>query len=192
MNIREYERKIFTYVAGDWDGDNDAIEQLETWNEGKKWSLHFYNVHKVTQSKDSTRNCNIKNSLWTRMSKSSKFILVVGSNTRNLRSGSCSVCPFYVAPSIFSFAPESKCMFNDIIDNRSFVAYEVDLALQALKTRDMKIVVLYNSVNINEDWCPNPLKGVGTHATLKKRVRDACGNWHFDWDYDSVKQAIIG
>ena len=27
-----------TYIAGEWSGDNDAVEQLYKWNESKKWS----------------------------------------------------------------------------------------------------------------------------------------------------------
>ena len=30
-----------TYIAADWDGDHDAVEQLHKWNESKYWGLSF-------------------------------------------------------------------------------------------------------------------------------------------------------
>lgn len=29
-----------TYIAADWTGDKDAVDQLYTWNESKYWVLH--------------------------------------------------------------------------------------------------------------------------------------------------------
>ena len=55
---------------------------------------------------------------------------------------------------------------------------------------DLQIVVLYNSVNENRSLCPEPLRYVGTHAPMKKKVTDYFGNSHIEWDYDSVKKAI--
>lgn len=52
-----------TYIAADWDGDKNAIDQLHTWNDGKKWSLSFTDAHDLTQARDNSLNCSIKASL---------------------------------------------------------------------------------------------------------------------------------
>jgi len=62
-----------TYIAGDWDHDQDAVEQLHKWNESKKWSLSFSDAHKLTQARDSSLNCSIKQSLAVRMNSSKKL-----------------------------------------------------------------------------------------------------------------------
>ena len=64
-----------TYIAGDWTGDSDAIEQLYKWNDSKYWSLHFIDAHDLTQAKDSSLNCSIKASLKTRLDASKTFVL---------------------------------------------------------------------------------------------------------------------
>lgn len=188
MSILDRTYRTCTYIAGDWTGDRDAVDKIMEWNEGNKWSLHFTNVHSLTQSYDSSRNCSIKASLRNRMNISKKFVLIVGSSTSSLRSGACSKCPYYTAPNMFSIYP--KCQFNGHIDNRSYVQYEVDLAKAAYEDGKMDIVVLYNSVNENRSLCPEALRYIGTHAPMKKRVYDYWGNSHFDWDYNTVKKAI--
>lgn len=70
-----------TYIAGEWDGDSVAIEQLYKWNEGDKWSFHFVDAHKLRQCYDTSMPCTIKASLAARMSCSKTFVLVVGNNT---------------------------------------------------------------------------------------------------------------
>ena len=52
-----------TYIAGEWDGDNDAIEQLYQWNDGDKWAFHFIDAHANKQCYDTSLPCTIKNSL---------------------------------------------------------------------------------------------------------------------------------
>ena len=81
-----------TYIAGDWDGDRDAINQLHKWNDSNYWSLSFTDAHDITQANDTSLNCSIKKSLALRMDASKTFVLIVGDNTINLRSGSCSYC----------------------------------------------------------------------------------------------------
>ena len=76
-----------TYIAGEWDGDSDAISQIYSWNEGNKWSLDFVDAHKNKQCYDSSMPCTIKNSLSERMGRSKTFVLVVGSNTKSTRKG---------------------------------------------------------------------------------------------------------
>lgn len=41
MSIYNMTRRTQTYVAGDWDGDNDAILQLKKWNESDRWNMHW-------------------------------------------------------------------------------------------------------------------------------------------------------
>ena len=59
-----------TYLAGDWTGDKDAVEQLHKWNNSNYWGLSFHDAHDLTQSSDSSKNCNIKASLRTRLDAS--------------------------------------------------------------------------------------------------------------------------
>ena len=79
-----------TYIAGEWDGDSDAIQQLYMWNDGDKWSLHFVDAHKNKQCYDTSMPCTIKNNLSERMGRSKTFVLVVGNHTNSTRKGSCS------------------------------------------------------------------------------------------------------
>ena len=53
----EYRAK--TYIAGEWEGDFDAIKQLYRWNERNKWVLHFKDAHKNKQCYDSSMPCTI-------------------------------------------------------------------------------------------------------------------------------------
>lgn len=187
MSIYDRVRRTCTYVAGDWTGDEDAIKKLLEWNEGNKWSLHFTDVHSLTQSYDGSLNCSIKSSLRTRMSKSKKFVLIVGSGTSDLRSGACYLCTWYQKP-VYSLV--GKCGLNHpYIDNRSYVKYECDLAKNGYDNNDIEIVVLYNSVNVDKALCPEPLRNIGTHAPMKHWVDTFFGRFK-DWDYDSVKKAI--
>lgn len=96
MDIRTLENKTKTYLAGDWTGDRDAIDKLHQWNDGNKWSLHFIDVHDLTQSRDNSNNCNIKNSLRTRMGISKFFVFIVGEHTKSLRGGACYLCDWYI------------------------------------------------------------------------------------------------
>ena len=41
-----------TYIAGDWTGDSDAVEELYKWNRSDYWGLSFQNAHDITQSND--------------------------------------------------------------------------------------------------------------------------------------------
>ena len=39
-----------TYIAGDWDHDEDAVNKLHQWNNSNYWSLSFTDAHDLTQS----------------------------------------------------------------------------------------------------------------------------------------------
>ena len=52
-----------TYIAADWDQDEDAVNQLHKWNNSNHWSLNFHDAHEITKAKDSSLYCSIKSSL---------------------------------------------------------------------------------------------------------------------------------
>ena len=78
-----------TYIAADWDGDKNAVEQLYKWKNSNYWSLNFHDAHDLTQARDSSLNCSIKTSLAKRLDGSKTFVLIVGNNTKTVRRGSC-------------------------------------------------------------------------------------------------------
>ena len=163
-----------TYIAGDWDGDKKAVEQLYYWKNNNFLSLDFSDAHDLTQARDSSLNCSIKNSLSTRLDASKTFVLIVGNNTKTVRSGSCQYCP-------------SKNSWTDIcarghsVDNRSYIEFECDKAV----SDKLNIVVLYNAATVDRSKCPDAVKYVGTHTPM----------WYSKdgsnyWDYQAVKTAL--
>lgn len=163
-----------TYIAGDWTGDHDAIEQLHKWKESQYWSLSFTDAHELTQARDGSLNCSIKASLSTRLDASKTFILIVGSNTKTVRSGSCQYCS-----SNNSYT--NRCVRGYSIDYRSYIEFECEKAV-----RDgIKIVVLYNAARVDKAKCPDVVKYVGTHVAMCT-YRDG----QYYWDYQTVKNAI--
>ena len=36
-----------TYIAGDWDHDEDAVNKLHQWNNSNYWSLSFTDAHEI-------------------------------------------------------------------------------------------------------------------------------------------------
>ena len=163
-----------TYIAADWSGDYDAVEQLHKWNNSKHWSLSFTDAHDLMQARDSSLNCSIKASLNKRLDVSKTFVLIVGSNTKTVRSGSCQYCGSYNSYT-------SRCAKGYYVDYRSYIEYECEKAV-----RDgLKIVVLYNAASVNKSKCPDILKNIGTHVAM-------CfyNDGQYYWDYQSVKNAI--
>ena len=179
MAIGVYRTK--TYIAGDWTGDAEAIQQILRWNDGDKWSLHFLNVHEYTQSRDTSDACSIKRSLKARMDVSKTFVLVVGNETKDLRAGSCSYCDKKVWN---FFGGGYKCNSGNTYDTRSFIDYECDIAVKA----GIKIVVLYNSTNVDKNKCPSAIRSHGTHIEMKSRN----ANGIVVYDYNKVRNAIEG
>lgn len=164
-----------TYIAGDWTGDNDAIEKLYEWNKSNYWNLSFTDVHEITKSYDSSLNCSIKSSLKSRMDISKKFILIVGENTKSLRAGSCQYCS-----SLNSYL--HYCVRGRNVDYRSYIEYECDMAVKA----EIDIVVLYNYTYVAKSKCPDAVKNTGKHIAMRY-IRD--GKEY--WDYQSIKNAIM-
>ncbi len=187
MSIDDRKYRTCTYIAGDWTGDKDAIEQIMTWNEGNKWGLHFTDVHKLTQSYDESYNCSIKASLRKRMTISKRFVLIVGDNTKTLRSGACCLCPNYI---IRKYTNTASCTHGGSIDNRSYVDYECGMAKLDYDNGAIEIVVLYNSVNVDKSKCPETLRSIGRHLAMRHWTENCFGYRHTDWDYTAVKRVL--
>lgn len=166
--------RTMTYIAADWDGDSDAVDQLYRWKEGKKWSLSFTDAHELTQARDTSLKCSIKSSLKTRLEASKTFVLIVGNNTSTVRSGRCQYCDSY--NSYFC-----SCKRGYSVDLRSYIEYECDKAI----ADGMKIVVLYNAAMVNRTKCPESVKQKGTHVAMCYRDNNT-----LYWDYNAVKEAL--
>jgi len=163
-----------TYLAAEWDGDKDAIEQFHKWKNNNYWSLTFTDAHDLTQARDGSLNCSIKSSLATRLNHSKTFVLVVGSNTKTARNGSCQYCNSY--NSYFK-----SCNRSMSVDYRSYIQYECEKAI-----RDgLKIVVLYKAARVMKSNCPDVIKDIGTHIPMYRLE-----NGQYYWDYQAVKNTI--
>ena len=163
-----------TYIAADWSGDEDAVNQLHKWNDSNYWSLSFTDAHELTQARDGSLNCNIKASLGTRFDSSKTFVLIVGSDTKTVRSGGCQYCNSYNSHTY-------SCAKWYSVDYRSYIEYECEKAI----CDGLKIVVLYNAATVDKSKCPDAIKNVGTHAAMCY-YKD--GSYY--WDYQAVKDAI--
>ncbi len=178
-----------TYIAGEWDGDSDAIEQIYRWNDGNKWSFHFVDAHGFKQCYDSSMPCTIKNDLSDRMSRSKTFVLVVGNNTANARQGSCSYKDCGKKWYSYTQGKYICDVAGKTYSSESFIDYECRLAYNAYRIGLMKIVVLYNAATVNKSKCPEILRGVGTHKEMKSFNL----NWGlYMYDYQKVRNAIEG
>ena len=144
-----------TYIAADWSGDKDAVDKLHEWNDSKYWSLSFTDAHDLTQARDTSLNCSIKDSLATRLDASKTFVLIIGSGTKSLRSGSCQYCNSYNSHNY-------SCAKGYSVDYRSYIEYECDKAIRD----DLKIVVLYNAASVDKSKCIDAIKDVGTHVAM--------------------------
>lgn len=163
-----------TYIAADWDGDHDAVEQLHKWNESKYWGLSFTDAHDLQQSRDTSLPCSIKGSLKERMDHSKRFVLIVGNHTATVTKGGCQYCWDYDSNTY-------SCDRSYSVDYRSYVKYECDKALDA----GIGIVVLYNAACVNRTKCPDAVKYEGKHVAMK--------HWEdgeLKWDYQAVKKAF--
>lgn len=163
-----------TYIAADWDGDRDAVEQLYRWNNSNYLSLNFHDAHDLTQARDSSLNCSIKSSLATRLDASKTFVLIVGKNTKTVTSGSCQYCSSYNSWT-------QHCARGYNVDFRSYIEYECEKAIHD----GLKIVVLYNAGYVDKSKCPDSIKYHGTHVAMW-----IWKNGQYYWDYQAVKQAL--
>jgi hypothetical protein len=163
-----------TYIAADWTGDGDAVDKLYSWNNSSFLTLSFTDAHDLTQARDGSLNCSIKASLSTRLDASKTFVLIVGSNTKSLRAGSCQYCG-----SLNSW--NNYCTHGSSVDYRSYIEYECEKAVRD----NLKIVVLYNAASVDKSKCPDAVKNVGIHKAMCY-YKD--GKYY--WDYQTVKAAL--
>lgn len=163
-----------TYIAADWTGDNAAVKQLHAWNDNNKLQLSFSDAHDIQQARDNSLNCSIKKSLKGRLDASKTFVLIVGTNTKSVRSGSCQYCASYNSYTHY-------CARSYSVDYRSYIEYECDVAVND----GIKIVVLYNAATVDKSKCPDSVKYTGTHAAMWYRQ-----NGENYWDYQAVKAAL--
>lgn len=178
-----------TYIAGEWDGDSDAIEQIYRWNEGDKWSLDFVDAHKNRQCYDWSMPCTIKSSLSERLGRTKTFVLVVGNNTATTRKGSC-VYQDCGNKQYNYFSGQFLCgVVGKTYSTESFIDYECRIAYYAWLRGEMRIVVLYNATNVDKSKCPTLLRNIGIHVPMKSY------NYimqTYRYDYQVVKDAIEG
>ena len=163
-----------TYIAADWDGDKDAVEQLQKWNKSEFWSLSFPDAHELQQSRDTSLPCSIKKSLKERMDRSNRFVLIVGEHTDALIKGSCALCGSYNSWT-------KSCARQHAIYSHSYSDYECDDAMRA----SIDIVVLDNDIRVDRTKCPGTVRWKGEHVAMMY-YKD--GNYY--WDYQAVKRAL--
>ena len=171
-----------TYIAGDWDNDKDAVDQLKRWNESNHWGLTFKDVHELTSSRDTSKACSIKDSLRERMNVSKTFVLIVGNSTVSITKGSCAYCPdrtwnYYLGCNM--------CSKGKSYSTKSFVEYECELAIKA----GIKIIVLYKAHSVDRSKCPSIIRNYGTHIAMKHH-NYIWGQYSSEWDYYAVKGAF--
>jgi len=164
-----------TYIAGDWDHDSNAIEKIYAWKESDKWSLDFYDAHSMKQARDTSLPCSIKRSLKERLDASKRFVLVVGDHTDTVTKGSCHLCNSY--NNYLSY-----CVKGYSTDERSFIKYECDKAIEA----GIDIVVLYNSTVVDRSKCPLAVRYTGKHIPMIYKGAD--GKYY--WNYSDIKSAL--
>lgn len=163
-----------TYIAAGWSEESEVIEKLYEWNNNRYLSLNFTDAHEVTKARDSSLNCTIKDSLRTRLNVSKTFVLIVGDNTKDLRSGSCAYCASYNSWN-------KSCARGRCVNYDSYIDYECKAAIKD----DMNIVVLYNSTVVDKSKCPNIISSYGTHIPVYYYE-----NGIKKWNYQKIKWAI--
>lgn len=173
--------KTRTYIAGGWDESKEAIQKLYEWNNSDHWSLDFSDAHELTQSRDTSLPCTIKDSLSVRLRASKTFVLIVSEETADLRKGSCQYCRNYRHGYYGCY-----CESRQSLDYRSFIEYECEMAAKAYWKGDMKIVVLYDGYYVKKNKCPEPLSYLGAHIPMK-----TIGAFGTCWNYHAIRDAIM-
>lgn len=150
-----------------------------------KLSIYYDNygdAHDLTQSRDDSLNCTIKNSLSKRMNASKTFVLIVGDKTSSVTSGSCSYCNHYSSYS-------HRCWLGNSIDLRSYVKYECEKAARDARNGEMRIVVIYNYMTVHKEKCPEAVRNMGIHVPGICRDMLTGGQ---KFDYQTIKKAMMG
>ncbi len=163
----------YTYIAADFDNDENAVNHLH-WMK-RRGLISFLDAHELQQSYDSSLACSIKKSLKYRMDNSYRFVLIVGSHTNTATKGGCQLCDSYNSYGKY-------CAKGYSVDYRSFIKYECDEAV----TAGLQIVVLYNDVSIERSLCPEAVRWRGTHQKMVSR--DSDGKYY--WDDFAIAQAM--
>lgn len=166
------------YLAAEWDGDRDLIEQIHKWNNSDFYGLEFKDAHDLTQCRDSSLPCTIKKSLASRMSGSKVFLLIVGTNTNFVTKGSCQYCKH---SSVTGFCARQGIS----TDNRSFIQYECEKAVKD----GLRIIVLYNYACIDRSKCPEAVRHLGDHLAAY-RYDYSYNVPRKIWNYQNIKNAI--
>ena len=164
-----------TYIAADWSGDKEIVDKLHEWNDSDWYALDFSDAHDLTQSRDTSLPCTIKKSLSERLNGSKIFVLIVGSNTKNLTKGACRYCSSY---------NYGYCSRHYSVDNRSFIEYECEKAIKD----NLKIVVIYNYANIDKSKCPDCIKSYGIHLPAYYYANDGKASWNIA----NIRETING
>ena len=164
------------YLAAEWDGDRDLIDQIYKWKDSDFYNLDFFDAHDLTQARDTSLPCSIKRSLAHRMSGSKTFLLIVGENTNKVTKGSCQYCNYNTSCGVCA---KEYCSS----DYRSFIKFECEKAVKD----GLNIVVLYNSSQVERIKCPEVVRYRGQHLAAYRYE-----NWVKKWNYYAIKDAIGG
>ena len=172
-----------TYIAADFDHDKDAVDQLYDWKNNKSLSFDFQDAHDLTQARDTSLFCSIKDSLRLRLNNSKTFVLIVGEHTDSITKGGCQFCQSYNSWGGY-------CVRGQSVDFRSYIKFECEKARMDFSSNLLKkIVVLYKSTNVDKNNCPEAVRDIGTHVPMKHYLYIG-GNYYLDWDYQTVKKAL--
>lgn len=167
-----------TYIAGDWTGDQNAINKLYSWKDSDFYTLDFVDAHELHNSSDSSLYCSIKENLKIRLDGSKKFILIVGEKTNTITKGNCSYCSRYSSW-------YNKCLNNNTTSHKSYIQYECDYAKRNIDGNN--IIVLYNYKTVHKDKCPESLRYIGKHIPMMYTAADD----KTYWNYSEIKNAIM-
>ncbi len=171
------QNRIYTYIAGDWDHDKNAVDILEYWRKQSK--LKYLNAHDTKTAYDDSLNCSIKKSLKARIDISKRFVLIVGNHTDSVTAGGCQLCPSY--NSYWKY-----CARGYSVDYDSFIKYECKKADEAYAEGVMSIIVLYNSTSVNKYLCPEALRYLGYHIPMIYKGYDG----KLYWDYNAISKVF--
>ena len=161
-----------TYIAADWDNDENAVKALMDWNKQKNRGLSFGDAHEISKCiSDSTNNCNIKKNCSQNLDYSKHFVLIVGNNTKKLCAGYCMYCKSY------------RHCINIYKTNKSFVEFECDYAVR----NNLPIIVLYYSLRADKNKCiDSVIYRAKCHTPMLMRKWDGT----IEWDYQGIKAAF--